>query len=241
MKWLKKLLYYGTLSFLFCFTIVLAILLNFGFSTPKTDLQPLPNNLVSLKSEIGNNLLAESNFRADYSNLKHNFESQSRRAFCGVASSVIALNSLGNSQPAVTQTSIFNSKTRQVVHPLKVTFGGMTLTQLNNILQVNQLNTKLFFASDIDINRFRSIVRENSNNPHDIILVNYQRSALGQIGSGHISPIAAYHQQSDRILIFDVAAYRYPPVWVRTQDLWNGINSIDRVSNRSRGFVVAQK
>jgi hypothetical protein len=44
--------------------------------------------------------------------------------------------------------------------------------------------------------------------------VNYQRGALGQKESGHISPLAAYNAASDRFLILDVAAYKYPPVWV---------------------------
>ncbi len=56
---------------------------------------------------------------------------------------MFAVNSLPNSQPLVTQTSIFNNETRKVIHPLKVTFGGMTLAQLNGILQANQLKTKL--------------------------------------------------------------------------------------------------
>lgn len=61
------------------------------------------------------------------------------------------------------------------------------------------------------------------------MLVNYRRSALNQPGGGHISPIAAYHQKSDRFLILDVAAYKYPPTWVSTKELWNGINSGSKI------------
>ena len=70
------------------------------------------------------------------------------------------------------------------------------------------------------------------------MLVNYQRAVLGQGETGHISPIAAYNAQADRFLVLDVAAYKYPPVWVTTQDLWNAMNTIDPASGRSRGFVV---
>jgi Phytochelatin synthase len=106
--------------------------------------------------------------------------------------------------------------------------------------QSNQLETKLIYAADIDIEQFRFLAQKNLKNPRDLVLVNYRRPALKQTGGGHISPIAAYHQPSDRFLILDVAAYRYPPVWVRTEELWKGINSLDQTSNRSRGLIAVQ-
>ncbi|MEO1802198.1 MAG: phytochelatin synthase family protein, partial [Cyanobacteria bacterium J06629_2] len=185
-------------------------------------------------------LLAESSFSADYPSLEKNFVSQSRRAFCGVASSVTALNSLRDSQLPVTQATVFNKKARKVIHPLRVTFGGMTVAQLEGILQANQLDTELIYAADIDLEQFRLLVQENLSNPDDVMLVNYRRPALDQPGGGHISPIAAYHSKSDRILILDVAAYKYPATWVSTEELWKGINSLDQTSNLSRGLITVR-
>jgi len=48
---------------------------------------------------------------------------------------------------------------------------------------------------------FRTIARQNLQTPHDFILVNYERAVLGQTKSGHISPLAAYDDQTDRLLI----------------------------------------
>ena len=241
MKLWRKILRFIALSLLFCFALLLTIVANFVFSTPKVALEELPANLISLESKLGQELLAESNFRDDFPILQKNFVSQSRRAFCGVASSVIVVNSLHDSRLSVTQATLFNQAASQVIHPLKVTFGGMTLAQLNDILQANQLTTKKIYADEFNIKQFRSLIRENLKNSNDFIVVNYQRKALGQAGGGHISPIAAYHQASDRFLIMDVAAYRYPPVWVKSEQLWMGMNAVDSVSNRSRGFIIAQK
>ncbi|MEL6908624.1 MAG: phytochelatin synthase family protein [Cyanobacteria bacterium J06598_4] len=240
MKKLRQVLRYLGFGLLFGFTLILVLLLNFVFSTPKIALQDLPPNLISHESEIGQKLLAESNFRADYPSLEKNFVSQSRRAFCGVASSVTALNSLRDSQPPVTQATVFNKKARKVIHPLRVTFGGMTVGQLEGILQANQLDTELIYAADIDLEQFRLLVQENLSNPDDVMLVNYRRPALDQPGGGHISPIAAYHSKSDRILILDVAAYKYPATWVSTEELWKGINSLDQTSNLSRGLITVR-
>jgi hypothetical protein len=237
MQQLRKILRYISLAFLFGITFILVLRINFVFSTPEIAKQNLPPNLISNELAMGQKLLDES-IRADYPILRANFVSQSRRAFSGVASSVVVLNSFYNYQPAVTQSTLFNSETRKVINPLKVSFGGMTLAQLNKILQANQLETKLIYAADIDIDRFRSLLQKNLSNPDDLVLVNYLRPALNQAGGGHISPIGAYHQASDRFLILDVAAYKYPPTWVKTRELWNGINSIDSSSNRSRGLIT---
>jgi len=43
-----------------------------------------------------------------------------------------------------------------------------------------------------------------------------------------------------RFLILDVAAYKYPPTWVSTEELWQGINSLDTTSNLSRGLIMVQ-
>ena len=240
MKNLRKILKYISLSLLFCLGVLFAIVINFVFTTPKVALEKLPPNLISLESQVGREMLAESKFSNDYFNLQPNFVSQSRRAFCGVASSVIAVNTLNNSQPPVTQATIFDRDTREVIHPLKVTFGGMTLAQLNGILQANKLKTKLVYAGDSNANQFRTLALDNLNSDRSLILINYRRSALNQAGGGHISPIAAYHQKSDRFLVVDVAAYRYPPVWVKSSQLWQAMNSIDSVSDLSRGFIIAQ-
>ena len=105
-------------------------------------------------------------------------------------------------------------------------------------MRANGANATVTYASDSNIDRFRAIARENLQTPHDFMLVNYERAALGQSKSGHISPLAAYDEQTDRLLILDVAAYKYPPVWVTTADLWNAMNTVDPASNRTRGFVV---
>jgi len=68
-------------------------------------------------------------------------------------------------------------------------------------------------------------------------VVNYLRTGIAQQGGGHISPIAAYDSHSDRVLILDVARYRYPAVWVKTEVLWRSMGAVDRASGQSRGLL----
>ncbi len=180
-------------------------------------------------------------FVADYERLSENFISQARAAFCGVASSVVVLNALRSPEPRLTQATFFTELAREARGPLLVTLTGMTLAQLDDLLHAHDLETQLTYASDTDIEGFRSIAMGNLRSDDDFLLVNYQRAELGQGEIGHISPVAAYHAASDRLLILDVATYKYPPVWVSTEAVWSAMNTIDSSADRSRGFIVARE
>jgi hypothetical protein len=94
-------------------------------------------------------------------------------------------------------------------------------------------------ASDTDVDAFRQAARANLGSEGDYLLVNYGRKHLGQTPSGHISPLAAYHAPSDRLLILDVAAHKYPPVWARLDEVWEAMNApLNPETTLTRGYVV---
>jgi glutathione-S-conjugate glycine hydrolase len=214
---------------------------NAAFRTPPADPLPLPADLIAADSFRGKELLGEQAFIADYESLTKNFESQARPGFCGVASSVVVLNALQSSASRVTQSTFFTDAASNVRGSLQVTFGGMSLGQLGDLLRAHGAEVTTYYASDTGLEAFRSIAQENLSTAGDFLLVNYQRAALGQKEVGHISPVAAYNAAADRVLILDVATYRYPPVWVSTADLWNAMNTMDSSSGRTRGFVVVRE
>ena len=47
--------------------------------------------------------------------------------------------------------------------------------------------------------------------------MDFDRKVLHQKGSGHFSPLAAYHEAEDRFLLMDVARYKAPPCWVKAE------------------------
>lgn len=227
--------------------IALAVLLlaassalwNVAFRAPPLNRLPLPAELIALDSTRGQDFLAEATFTADYAGLARSLESQSRAAYCGVASGVTVLNTL-QPEPRVTQTSFFTDEASKVRSSLQVTFAGMTLGQLAGLLRAHHLQVNEVYAADTTVEAFRAVAEQNLATAGDLMLVNYQRAALGQKEGGHISPIAAYDATTDRLLILDVATYKYPPVWVTTADLWKALTEVDTSSGRSRGFVVVK-
>lgn len=212
-----------------------------AFRAPSMDRAALPPDLISIDSSLGKQLLSRSGFTADYDALLRNFEAQMRPAYCGVASSVVVLNALEDREPHLTQSSFFGAAASTVKTSLETTFGGMTISELADLLRAHGAEATIHAAADSGLEEFRAIAEDNLKTPGDFIIVNYQRGVLGQKAMGHISPIAAYDAVSDRMLVLDVAAYRYPPVWVSTATLWDAMNTIDTTSGRTRGFVVVKR
>lgn len=70
------------------------------------------------------------------------------------------------------------------------------------------------------------------------MIVSYDRSTLGQSGTGHFSPIAAYHAKSDSTLVLDTARFKYSPYFVKISDLYEAMLPIDPDTSRSRGVLL---
>lgn len=207
---------------------------------------PLPSNLINLNSAEGEKLLMDSKARQDYWPLSMQFETQDNLAYCGVASSVMVLNALSVPAPEspefgsfrmFTQNNFFNEQARKVVTPEVVSRQGMTLGQLGQLLETYPIIAEVHYSSDSSLEEFRTQAVKNLQEPENFVLVNYLRSDIGQEKGGHISPLAAYNEETDRFLILDVSRYKYPPVWVTTEELWKAMNTTDLDSGKTRGFV----
>ncbi|MGI8503881.1 MAG: phytochelatin synthase family protein [Hassallia sp.] len=212
---------------------------------------PLSPNLIGFNSDEGEKLLIDSKSREDFFPLSTQFITQNNQAYCGVASIVMVLNSLGIPAPEApqykpyrvfTQENFFsNEKTKKVLPPEVVSQKGMTLDQIGGLLASYSVKVNVYHAADTSLEKFRSLAAENLKQPGNFILINYLRKEIGQEKGGHISPLAAYNEQTDRFLILDVSRYKYPPVWVRAADLWKAMSTTDSESRKTRGFVFVSK
>lgn len=213
------------------------------FSPPPVHRLPLPKELISLESQTGIQLLGESQTRQDYTPLSTYFETQKRPAYCGVATAVMVLNALGSHESKyqrLNQDTFFTTKASSIRSPYLVTFSGMSLDELGALLQSHNRKVEVYHASNSTLEQFRTIAKANLKTDKDFIIVNYYRSAMGEKGGGHISPIAAYHEKTDRFLIEDVSSYKYPPVWVSAASLWKAINTGDPTTGQTRGYLIVK-
>lgn len=211
----------------------------------------LSPNLIGFNSDEGEKLLVDSKSREDFFPLSMQFITQNNQAYCGVASIVMVLNGLQVPAPEAaqykpyrvfTQENFFNNEaTKKVLTPEVVSRQGMTLEQLGGLLASYDVKVNVYHAADTSLEQFRKLVAENLKQPKNFVVINYLRKEIGQEKGGHISPLAAYNEQTDRFLIMDVSRYKYPPVWVKTTDLWKAMATTDSVSGKTRGFVFVSK
>ncbi|MEO1376223.1 MAG: phytochelatin synthase family protein [Cyanobacteria bacterium J06635_10] len=212
---------------------------------------PTTDNLISFNTDEGENLLIKSQSREDFFPLTMQFVTQQNQAYCGVASIVMVLNSLDIPAPespkykpyrVFTQDNFFSNQAAvKVISPDVVSRQGMTVQELGKLLESYPVKAQVYHAENTSLEEFRKLAIENLKQSDNFIIVNYLRKAIGQKRGGHISPLAAYNKQTDRFLILDVSRYKYPPVWVKAADLWKAMNTVDSVSDKTRGFVLVSK
>ncbi|OYD93044.1 hypothetical protein CDG76_20290 [Nostoc sp. 'Peltigera membranacea cyanobiont' 210A] len=216
----------------------------YAFVPPPIKRLPLSQNLISLESSVGQKILSSTQIKQDYTPLITYLETQKRPAYCGVASGVTVLNALGKGESTyqrLDQESFFNGVAQSVRSPYLVTFFGMSLDELAALVQSHNRTVEIYHASSTTLEQFRTQAKANLKHDKDFIIVNYDRSQIGQTGGGHISPIAAYSEKMDKFLILDVSTYKYPPVWVSASTLWAAMNTSDVVTNKTRGYLIVKR
>ena len=237
-----------------CFCLVFASTAMF-YSYRVARSESKTEELIVLNSELGEQLLFTSQARRDYLPLSSEFVTQDNLAYCGVATLVMVLNALDLEAPVspnhripglvsykfFTQENVFeNEKTLDAIKPEVIARQGMTLEELGKLFTSYPLVTETFHGKEVSLEQFRKLIVQNLRQTENFVVINYLRRSLGQKGGGHISPLVAYNEKSDRFLILDVARYRYASVWVKAESLWKAINTLDSTSGKTRGFILVE-
>ena len=178
--------------------------------------------------------------------LLSHLETEMYLTFCGPASLATTLNSLGIEEPTpavffpyhrLTQESLFVAANLAVKSYAAVQGQGLMLAELTRFANNLGVTADAAFAEETPMSDMRERLRAALANPQQRVVANYTRAALGQEGTGHFSPIAAYDPATDAFLVLDVARYKYPPAWVTFDLLYAGMLAVDPDSRRSRGAL----
>ena len=118
--------------------------------------------------------------------------------------------------------------------------GGLQLRQLHQILVAHGLDSRLRVADDtLDDKAIHKELVENLGTEGDYVIINYFRPVLGQLGGGHISPLAAYDEKSDSFLVLDVNPSHAAWTWVPAALLIKSMRTHDTVENR--GYLLVRE
>eukprot|EP00658_Telonema_sp_P-2_P035422 TRINITY_DN25762_c0_g1_i4.p1 TRINITY_DN25762_c0_g1~~TRINITY_DN25762_c0_g1_i4.p1 ORF type:complete len:378 (-),score=56.05 TRINITY_DN25762_c0_g1_i4:116-1249(-) len=229
--------------------------------------RPLPSTVVAFNSESGRKLfgeaLSQGGLEGSYWSLSENFNTQSEPSSCGPGTLAMVLNSLAI-DPQRKWKGVWRWFTEDLLikccfDSKKLESSGTTLTELAGCARCNGANVKLKLASDEGetIETFRESLRRCTMDPssggnvgsdcglmvcsEERMVVSFDRGALQQTGTGHFSSIGAFHPEEDKVLVMEVARFKYFPFWCSTQVMWDAMKSVDPTTGESRGYMTVQR
>lgn len=236
--------------------------------------------LIKWNSVEGRNRLDSTKYKEDFYQLAHNFQPQINPLYCGIASSVIVLNSLYSDKLNIpskkdlelslpiemgsksipfhsfSQITFLNKDTNRIKHrdvihfkkPASIENGikkwdpGLSLKQLAGMLELYGLKIQIFHAtttSTKDIDDFRSLLKKIFSDTTIFIIANFKGKTIGAKTGGHISPLAAYHENSDSLLILDVAGHKHAWHWAPLTHFYKSMNTLD--GKKHRGWLLIER
>lgn len=114
---------------------------------------------------------------------------------------------------------------------------GLNLEQTSNLIKCHtsssdwEVTYQEVDQSKVNLSKMRYDLKAALIDPDARVMINYDRKALNQVGGGHFSPVGAYHPPTDSFLVMDVAKYKYPPVWVGADTLFDAMGTVDNCGN----------
>lgn len=162
---------------------------------------------------------------------------------CAVTSLAIALNVCRHPRTQRFTINELQQELRAELQP-RHAFFSVSLGEIGSLAS-RYASARTLYASDTNCSTFRQLAMETLETGGSVI-VNFKRSAIGYASpfSGHCSPLGAYNPSTDEFLVMDVAVKSFQPVWVPTDLIYKGMNTMEKprdeaaVSNRTRGFII---
>jgi glutathione gamma-glutamylcysteinyltransferase len=217
-------------------------------TSPTFHRRPLPEDLVDFGSDTGRawlgEALSEGTAQSFFALVAH-LHTQAEPAWCGFGTLVTVLNAL-EIDPGRTwkgQWRFFGEELLVCCKAIELAADeGLSLSEVGCLAACNGAEVSLQRAESESMLAFRAALGASVRAQHGPFLVaNYARTELGQTGSGHFSPLAAWHRASDHVLVLDVARFKYPPHWVPVQRLWRAMATRDEASGLLRGWLALSR
>mmetsp|Transcript_2273 Transcript_2273/g.5158 ORF Transcript_2273/g.5158 Transcript_2273/m.5158 type:complete len:349 (-) Transcript_2273:172-1218(-) len=213
----------------------------------------LPEQLLGFSSPEGRKRFLESATSGQaeaYFPLAEQFITQIEPAFCGPSCLAMVLNTLRIDPNAIWKGGWrwFDERTlaRSCCKPIElIEKEGITLDEFAAIGRCHGAIVDVYRPSNTDdaaatgVRLFReTLLHACSSAGAPYLIVSFLRTALGQTGTGHFSPVAAYHKPSDSCLVLDIARFKLPPYWVPVADLFAAMLPIDSDTGQPRGYAL---
>jgi len=154
------------------------------------------------------------------------------------------LTFLNNATDKVKDRQIITLKniTKENENDTKNFDAGLGLKQLAKILKIYQLKVKTDYVESVNqksLESFRKLLKDILTEDKKFLLANFDGKIIGLNTRGHISPIVAFDENSDSVLVLDVAGHKNGWYFVSVADLLKAMNTKD--GNNYRGYLIVWK
>lgn len=229
-------------------------------STKSFHKRPLPANLIALSSSDGKRLFREALTLGGmecFFPLAEQFVTQSEPSYCSLSSLAMVLNALNYDPKKIwkgawrwVSEEMLHCETEAICgHSLeKVQKFGLNFSEFESLARCHGVNIvskrvchfRSESCGETGFREFSNLVEKISSTDQakSFIVTNFSRKYLGQTGDGHFSPIGGFHKKSGLVLVLDVARFKYPPYWVKLEDLWDSMAVVDKATGLTRGYFV---
>lgn len=161
---------------------------------------------------------------------RESFEYQINPMFCGPATAVNVLKSLGITK--YQQSNVFDPSS---ISYFKALAAGLTLDEMATLVQAAS-GAKVVALHDLTLVQFREHLKR-SNDPALRYTINFHRKPLWGYSAGHHSPIGGYLEKEDLVFVLDVYD-PFKPFLVSSQRLYEAMNTVDDEAGKTRGLLV---
>jgi hypothetical protein len=215
-----------------------------------------PKTHVPLCSEEGQKIFLEAITKPSmnsYWKLSQNHETQITPSYCGIASTVMVLNSIETTKPSrpfssymstypfFDQTNVFQTD-EQKAFQATASKRGMAFKDLESFLGTfDGVNVKAIRALDTDKKTFFKEIKEALSSKNTYIILYYDRAKVNEEGSWHISPVGGYSANSESFLRMDVARVKYENAWIPADELWKSVNCGTPVIGYDGGIMIVSE
>ena len=123
--------------------------------------------------------------------------------------------------------------------------GGIDIAKLADVMNLHpHVKAQHFSVSSVEnpkeaIANFRRKIKKVMSSNGVYMLANYHTGAMYPIASGHFSPVVAYHEATDSVLIMDVAGHLGTWVWVKVEELYKSMNTL--LNGHIRGYIIIEQ
>ena len=123
--------------------------------------------------------------------------------------------------------------------------GGVDIDTLTDVMNLHPNVKAEYFAVSSTENPqealadFRRKIKKVMSSDGKYMLANYHTGAMYPITSGHFSPIVAYHEPTDMVLIMDVAGHLGTWVWIKVEELYKSMNTL--LNGNIRGYIIIEQ